>query len=58
MTVMCCWGAIRIGGGTTNGRQEQRREGKKGSGAGVQGAGTTSAKCKGKKPPLFRLSDL
>jgi hypothetical protein len=62
MMVMGCWGAIRTGGGTRNWKQEQlqeqRRKGKNGSGAGVQEAGTANAKCKGKKPPLLRLSDL
>jgi hypothetical protein len=62
MTVMGCWGAIRMGGGTRNGKQErlreQRRKGKNGSGAEAREAGMENAKCKVKKPPLFRLSDL
>jgi hypothetical protein len=38
-------------GGARNGRQEQRRKGKKSSGAGAQEAAVSNAKCKGKKPP-------
>jgi hypothetical protein len=41
-----------------NGRQEQRRKGKKGSGAEAQEAGMSNAKCKGKKLPLLYLSYL
>jgi hypothetical protein len=40
-----------MGGGTWNGRQEQRRKGKKGSGAEAQEAGMSNAKCQGKKHP-------
>jgi hypothetical protein len=56
MMVMVCWGAIRTGRGTRNWKrewlQEQDREGKNGSGAGVQEAGTANAKRKGKKRPF------
>jgi hypothetical protein len=61
MMVMGCWGAIRTGGGTRNWRQEwlqeQRREGKNGSGARAREPGTANTKCKGKKetappPPI------
>jgi hypothetical protein len=47
-----------VDGETRNGTQEQRRKGKKGSGAEALEAGMANAKCKGKRPPLLRLSNL
>jgi hypothetical protein len=57
-----CWGAMRAGEGTKNWKMEQLqewgRESENGSGAEEQGAETANSECKGKKPPLPRLSDL